>query len=42
MRTRMQAYEIRFLRKFKGNTMFDKVRNIAIQESRNIESTRYA
>ena len=34
----MQASEIRFLRKIKGVTTFDKLCNIAIRESFNIES----
>ena len=34
----MQAFEMRFLRKIKGVTMFNKLRNTAIRQSLNIES----
>ena len=34
----MQAYEMRFFRKIKGVTMFDKHHNTAIRESLNSES----
>ena len=38
LRSQMLASEMRFLRKIKGVTMFDTLRNTAIQESLNIES----
>ena len=38
VRSQMQAYNMRFLQKIKGVTMFDKLCNTAIQESLNIES----
>ena len=38
MRSQMQASEMRFLRKIKGVTMLDKLRNTAVRESFNIES----
>ena len=37
-RSQMQASEMRFLRKIKGVTMFDKHRNTAIREFLDIES----
>ena len=38
VRSQMQASDMRFLRKIKGITMFDKLRNSAIRESLDIES----
>ena len=38
VRSHKQASEMRFLRKIKGVTMFDEVRNTAVQESLDIES----
>ena len=38
--SQMQASEIKFLRKIKGFTMFDKVRNATVRESFDIESLR--
>ena len=38
VRSQMQASEVRFLKKIKGITIFDKFRNTAIRESLNIES----
>ena len=37
-RLQMQAFEMKFLKKFKVVTMFDKLRNTAIRKSLNIES----
>ena len=41
VRLQMQASKMRILQKIKGVTMFDKVRNTAIQESLNITVSRY-
>ena len=38
VRSQVRASEMRFLRKIKGVTLLDKVRNTAIRESLNIES----
>ena len=38
VRSQMQASEMRFLRKIKGVTMFDKVPNTVIREFLDIES----
>ena len=38
VRSQMQAFEIKFLRKIKGGTMFDRVRNAVIRESLDIDS----
>ena len=38
VRSQMQASEMRFLRKIKGVTMFDKHRNNTIQESLDVKS----